>query len=135
MTASLRFLCSLFFSTPPATPESYTLSLHDALPICEFAPVVHVERLRVHVGEAAAAAAAQDQAIASGVEGALRREQHHARVALGEACRKRDGRRDGGRDGGRAVRRDDLEAQRRLIEERGVNLVAEGHYDPKWRSR
>src|SRR5437762_12703627 len=79
MTASLRFLCSLFFSTPPATPESYTLSLHDALPICEFAPVVHVERLRVHVGEAAAAAAAQDQAIASGVEGALRREQHHAR--------------------------------------------------------
>src|SRR5205085_9953050 len=30
----VRFFVSLFFFTDPATTEIYTLSLHDALPIC-----------------------------------------------------------------------------------------------------
>src|SRR5690606_41220212 len=40
-----RFVACLFFLTPPATAEIYTLSLHDALPICLPSSAAGVQRL------------------------------------------------------------------------------------------
>src|SRR5699024_12438285 len=39
--AYLVFLCSFLFFTPTVLSEIYTLSLHDALPICGFLIIKH----------------------------------------------------------------------------------------------
>src|SRR5436189_4158665 len=46
MLCSLCFSSVLFFNDTP-TPEIYTLSLHDALPICQRAEVGHAGRAEV----------------------------------------------------------------------------------------
>src|SRR3712207_8049969 len=38
----MRLLIVFFFFNDPATTEIYTLSLHDALPICPFPPAVYI---------------------------------------------------------------------------------------------
>src|SRR5207249_11789817 len=42
----------LFFSNSPAPPEIYTLSLHDALPICNNGPHADLWKLSTHGGAA-----------------------------------------------------------------------------------